>query len=110
MDFLFYFQLSLIEIFFIIFTVFIASIIRGFNGFGFSATCISLISFILPKYTKNIGTGIVSTIYSISVFTFILNCHYFNPLISIGYNSYLLLTEMLLPSQIISKTLINGGA
>ena len=48
MDFLFYFQLSLIEIFFIIFTVFIASIIRGFNGFGFSATCISLISFIFP--------------------------------------------------------------
>jgi len=71
---------------------------------------ITIISFILPKYTKNIGTGIVSTIYSISVFTFILNCHYFNPLISIGYNSYLLLTEMLLPSQIISKTLINGGA
>ena len=48
MDFLSYFQLSLVEIYFIIFTVFIASIIRGFNGFGFSATCISLISFILP--------------------------------------------------------------
>jgi uncharacterized protein len=47
-DFLSYFQLSLVEIYFIIFTVFIASIIRGFNGFGFSATCISLISFILP--------------------------------------------------------------
>ena len=48
MDFLSYFQLSLVEIFFIIFTVFIASIIRGFNGFGFSATCISGFSFILP--------------------------------------------------------------
>ena len=48
MSILSYFQLSLIEISFIIFTVFIASIIRGFNGFGFSATCISLISFILP--------------------------------------------------------------
>ena len=48
MDFLSYFQLSLIEFFFIIFTVFIASIIRGFNGFGFSATCISGFSFILP--------------------------------------------------------------
>ena len=48
MDFLFYFQLSLIEIYFIIFTVLIASIIRGFNGFGFSATCISGFSFILP--------------------------------------------------------------
>ena len=48
MDFLFYFQLNLIEFFFIIFTVFFASIIRGFNGFGFSATCISGFSFILP--------------------------------------------------------------
>ena len=43
-----YLQLSLIEVFFVIFTVFIASIIRGFNGFGFSATCISGFSFIIP--------------------------------------------------------------
>ena len=48
MDFLSYFQLSLTEVYFVIFTVFIASIIRGFNGFGFSATCISGFSFILP--------------------------------------------------------------
>ena len=48
MDILSYFQLSLTEIFFISFTVFIASIIRGFNGFGFSAICISGFSFILP--------------------------------------------------------------
>jgi uncharacterized protein len=48
MDFLFYFHLSLVEIYLVIFTVFIASIIRGFNGFGFSATCISGFSFILP--------------------------------------------------------------
>ena len=48
MDFLHYFQLSLVEIYFIIFTVLIASIIRGFNGFGFSATCTSSFSFILP--------------------------------------------------------------
>ena len=48
MDLLAYFQLSLVEIYFVIFTVFIASIIRGFNGFGFSATCISGFSFILP--------------------------------------------------------------
>jgi len=48
MDFLFYFHLSLVEIYFVIFTVFIASIIRGFNGFGFSAICISGFSFILP--------------------------------------------------------------
>ena len=48
MDFLSYFQLSLVEIYFVVFIVFIASIIRGFNGFGFSATCISGFSFILP--------------------------------------------------------------
>jgi len=48
MNFLLYFDLSLVEIYFVIFTVFIASIIRGFNGFGFSATCISGFSFILP--------------------------------------------------------------
>ena len=48
MDFLSYFQLNLVEIYSIVFTVFIASIIRGFNGFGFSAVCISGFSFILP--------------------------------------------------------------
>ena len=48
MDFLSYFELSLVEIYFIVFVVFIASIIRGFNGFGFSAICISGFSFILP--------------------------------------------------------------
>ena len=48
MDFLSYFQLNLIEIYYVIFIVFIASIIRGFNGFGFSAICISGFSFILP--------------------------------------------------------------
>jgi len=47
-DFLSYLELSLVEIYFIVFLVFIASIIRGFNGFGFSATCISGFSFILP--------------------------------------------------------------
>ena len=48
MSFLSYFNLGLSEFLLIIFTVFIASIIRGFNGFGFSATCISGFSFILP--------------------------------------------------------------
>jgi uncharacterized protein len=48
MDFLFYFQLSTIELSIVIFTVFIASVIRGFNGFGFSAVCVSGLSFILP--------------------------------------------------------------
>ena len=43
-----YFDFSLSEFLLIIFIVFIASIIRGFNGFGFSATCISGFSFILP--------------------------------------------------------------
>ena len=48
MDILSYFQLSISEIYLIFLIVFIASIIRGFNGFGFSATCISGFSFILP--------------------------------------------------------------
>ena len=48
MDFLSYFNSDLSEFLLISFTVFIASIIRGFNGFGFSATCISGFSFILP--------------------------------------------------------------
>ena len=48
MNFLSYFNLDLSEFLLIIFTVFIASIIRGFNGFGLSATCISGFSFILP--------------------------------------------------------------
>mgnify|MGYP001359366455 CR=1 FL=1 len=43
-----YLQLSFIEVSSVIFTVLIASIIRGFNGFGFSATCISGFSFIIP--------------------------------------------------------------
>jgi len=47
-DLLSFFNLSLSEFSLIIFIVFIASIIRGFNGFGFSATCISGFSFILP--------------------------------------------------------------
>ena len=48
MSFLTYFDFSLFEFLLILFIVFIASIIRGFNGFGFSATCISGFSFILP--------------------------------------------------------------
>jgi uncharacterized membrane protein YfcA len=47
-NYLSYFELSLVEIYFAVFVVFIASIIRGFNGFGFSAICISGFSFILP--------------------------------------------------------------
>jgi uncharacterized protein len=47
-DILSHLELSFVEFFFIVFTVFIASIIRGFNGFGFSAICISGFSFIIP--------------------------------------------------------------
>ena len=43
-----YFDFSLSEFLLIVFIVFVASIVRGFNGFGFSATCISGFSFILP--------------------------------------------------------------
>ena len=42
-----YLNLSQSEFLLFLFIVFIASIIRGFNGFGFSATCISGFSFIL---------------------------------------------------------------
>ena len=48
MNVLSFLQLNLVEIYLILLTVFVASIIRGFNGFGFSATCISGFSFILP--------------------------------------------------------------
>ncbi len=48
MTFLNYLSFNQSEFLIILFIVFIASIIRGFNGFGFSATCISGFSFILP--------------------------------------------------------------
>ena len=48
MTFLTFLNFSLSEFLLILFIVFIASIIRGFNGFGFSATCISGFSFIIP--------------------------------------------------------------
>ena len=48
MDILHYLNLTLSEFLLVIFTVSLASVIRGFNGFGFSATCISGFSFILP--------------------------------------------------------------
>ncbi|MDA9186870.1 sulfite exporter TauE/SafE family protein [Candidatus Pelagibacter sp.] len=43
-----YFDFSLSQFLIILLIVLIASVIRGFNGFGFSATCISGFSFILP--------------------------------------------------------------
>ena len=43
-----YLNFSQSEFLFVLFIVFVASIIRGFNGFGFSATCISGFAFIIP--------------------------------------------------------------
>ena len=48
MNWLSYINLTFPELIIIIFIVLFASIIRGFNGFGFSATCISGFSFIIP--------------------------------------------------------------
>ena len=73
MSFLSYFQLSLVEVYFIIFTVFIASIIRGFNGFGFSATCISGFSFILPAIEIVPIILILEVIISIFMIPYIWN-------------------------------------
>ena len=43
-----YFDFTLSQFLIVLLIVLIASVIRGFNGFGFSATCISGFSFILP--------------------------------------------------------------
>jgi len=72
-DFLSYFELSLVEIYFIVFVVFIASIIRGFNGFGFSATCISGFSFILPAIEIVPIILALEVIISIFMFPYIWN-------------------------------------
>lgn len=71
---------------------------------------IILMSYFLPKHTNTIGTGIISTNYSIFSYLLIMNLHYFSPFISIGHLSYLLLTEMLLPSSMVSHTIENGGS
>jgi len=68
-----YFNLSLTEFVFILSTVFIASIIRGFNGFGFSATCMSLISFILPTIQIVPIILILEVMVSIFMFPYIWN-------------------------------------
>ena len=73
MDFLSYFELSLVEIYIVIFTVFIASIIRGFNGFGFSAICISGFSFILPAIEIVPIILILEVIISIFMIPYIWN-------------------------------------
>ena len=73
MTFLTYFDFSLSEFLVILFIVFIASIIRGFNGFGFSATCMSLISFILPAIEIVPIILVLEVMVSIFMFPYIWN-------------------------------------
>ena len=68
-----YFDFNLIQFLVILFFVFIASIIRGFNGFGFSATCMSLISFILPPIEIVPVILILEVMVSIFMFPYIWN-------------------------------------
>ena len=48
MNILNYLEFSLLEIFIVSVIILVASIIRGFNGFGFSATSVSGLAFLLP--------------------------------------------------------------
>ena len=73
MTFLNYIDLSLSQFLIILFVVFIASIIRGFNGFGFSATCMSLISFILPAIEIVPIILVLEVMVSIFMFPYIWN-------------------------------------
>ena len=68
-----YFDLSLTQFIVILLIVFVASIIRGFNGFGFSATCMSLISFILPAIEIVPIILILEVMVSIFFFPYIWN-------------------------------------
>ena len=68
-----YIDLSLSQFLIILFIVFIASIIRGFNGFGFSATCMSLISFILPAIEIVPIILVLEVMVSIFMFPYIWN-------------------------------------
>ena len=68
-----YFDFNLSQFLIILFIVFIASIIRGFNGFGFSATCMSLISFILPAIEIVPIILILEVMVSIFMFPYIWN-------------------------------------
>jgi uncharacterized protein len=68
-----YIDLNLFQFLITLFIVFIASIIRGFNGFGFSATCMSLISFILPAIEIVPIILILEVMVSIFMFPYIWN-------------------------------------
>lgn len=108
-------QLFLPKMFLLTFAVqgsklFLPEIIMSTENYIVIPCGIILMSYILPKHTKTIGTGIISTNYSIFSYLLIMNLHYFSPFISIGHLSYLLLTEMVLPSSVVSHTIVNGGS
>ena len=68
-----YIDLSFSQFSIILFVVFIASIIRGFNGFGFSATCMSLIAFILPAIEIVPIILVLEVMVSIFMFPYVWN-------------------------------------
>ena len=68
-----YIDLSFSQFLIILFVVFIASIIRGFNGFGFSATCMSLIAFILPAIEIVPIILVLEVMVSIFMFPYVWN-------------------------------------
>ncbi len=71
MDIFTYINLSKIDFTIIILIVLIASIIRGFNGFGFSATCISGFSFILTAIEIVPIILILEVIISVFMFPYV---------------------------------------
>ena len=73
MDFLDLINLSVLDYFLLVIIILIASIIRGFNGFGFSATCISGFSFILPAIEIVPIILILEVIISIFMIPYIRN-------------------------------------
>ena len=73
MDFLNLINLSLLNYSLLVLIILIASIIRGFNGFGFSATCISGFSFIIPAIEIVPIILILEVIISIFMIPYIRN-------------------------------------
>ena len=64
----------------------------------------------LPQFLTKVGTGIVSSPGSILRFFVILNLAHWWPQLAIGQYAYVLVTEMFLPSDWVSKVLRNGGS
>ena len=70
-----------------------------------------LLSKKLPKYLPlSFGTGNILDFKQLFISNLFLFIYSGNPISNYGFSSYLYLTETLLPSSIISKTLINGGS